>query len=934
MATITVVAASRGGQQQPLPHLDTLSSQQLREWVIQRCRPGGGGYRAGRAGGARQQRQPAHPDTLSPQQIREWIVRRGCPGGGGYSFMGTGQRRQQRQQDTFFLQRLRDCDSQRGVPGCVEATALGASESAAALGASASTATDPASTEALQTFTLDSGASRCFFRDCTTVTPLTAPVPISLAHPTGGLVVARASTVLLCLAVPSGSLSGLQLPSFSTNLVSNAVVHDVWVDTFIPGGQRVAICACSRTRYHLATFTRQPGSSLYTLTAASAQVAASGQVAVSSQVSASGQFTASCSCRVLSHQTLLWHHRLGHLSLPRLRGMHSHLLVSSLPRSLPPLPRSPAPPCLPCVEGRQRAAPHSSSFPLTSAPLQTLHMDVKAAVSGVLIPWIHATRHQLRKRFRRELPVLRLHSDRGVGSLPASLRSSVEARASSSRSRFRPLRSKMGLPKTSPTLRWMGEVGDASAFRVWGALSLVRDTNASKLSPRTLRFLSSQDVTFDESLCFYRLHPHALHLVPSPPLFVVPISPPLVDPLPPQGPAPSGVSQVDPPSSAEPLEISSDSSGPAEGGYPAADNTAATRRSPRLETPLGFRPRPSSPPPQPADVESGAAKGGGTGAGASGGAETRGAETGGAETGGADSGGAASPSGGGAVGAPAGGLGVGQPQLPSQLETLSPQQIRSAGAGGAGGATGGAAGVGVAGAGGTRGFGGAAGTGGARAGGTRGTGAADGTGTAPRRPFSTRSRSRPCHRLTQPFARFLPQLLPGSPLPAPAPHTEVTESVTERREPETRASTPVRARRVARSHPHAVLGTHVMALRPSSVPQCVALPSPLTSSLPDVPDPESDLARAASPTVFRLLAAFDTDPDFESTAAFALVTELVDFAARSRLEYVLSLVTESESVCPPSVGGEPALSSDVLQDTQFELECLAAALPRFASMLL
>ncbi|CAI7834092.1 unnamed protein product, partial [Closterium sp. NIES-54] len=40
------------------------------------------------------------------------------------------------------------------------------------------------------------------------------------------------------------------------------------------------------------------------------------------------------------------------------------------------------------------------------------------------------------------------------------------------------------------------------------------------------------------------------------------------------------------------------------------------------------------------------------------------------------------------------------------------------------------------------------------------------------------------------------------------------------------------------------------------------------------------------------------------------------------------------SICPPSVGGEPALSSDVLEDTRFELECLAAALPRFASMLL
>ncbi|CAI7895494.1 unnamed protein product [Closterium sp. NIES-53] len=101
-------------------------------------------------------------------------------------------------------------------------------------------------------------------------------------------------------------------------------------------------------------------------------------------VSASGQVAASCSCCLLSHQTLLWHHRLGHPSLPHLRGMHSRLLVSGLPRSLTPLPPSPAPPCLPCVEGRQRAAPHSSSFPPTTAPQQTLHMDVwgPARVSG------------------------------------------------------------------------------------------------------------------------------------------------------------------------------------------------------------------------------------------------------------------------------------------------------------------------------------------------------------------------------------------------------------------------------------------------------------------------------------------------------------------------------------------------------------------------
>ncbi|CAI7860597.1 unnamed protein product [Closterium sp. NIES-54] len=76
-----------------------------------------------------------------------------------------------------------------------------------------------------------------------------------------------------------------------------------------------------------------------------------------------------------------------------------------------------------------------------------------------------------------------------------------------------------------------------------------------------------------------------------------------------------------------------------------------------------------------------------------------------------------------------------------------------------------------------------------------------------------------------------------------------------------------------------------MALRPSSVPLRVPLQSPPASSLPAVPDPESDLARAASSTVPRLLAFVVTDPSFESTAASALIVELVDFAAAYRLDY-------------------------------------------------
>ncbi|CAI7824116.1 unnamed protein product [Closterium sp. NIES-53] len=75
---------------------------------------------------------------------------------------------------------------------------------------------------------------------------------------------------------------------------------------------------------------------------------------------------------------------------------------------------------------------------------------------------------------------------------------------------------------------------------------------------------------------------------------------------------------------------------------------------------------------------------------------------------------------------------------------------------------------------------------------------------------------------------------------------------------------------------------------------------------------------------------------FESSTAFSLIAELVDFAAACRLDYAASLAAESASVsvCPPSVGGECALGTDVLEDRQEDLECFAAASPHLVSMLL
>ncbi|CAI7766738.1 unnamed protein product [Closterium sp. NIES-54] len=147
---------------------------------------------------------------------------------------------------------------------------------------------------------------------------------------------------------------------------------------------------------------------------------------------------------------------------------------------------------------------------------------------------------------------------------------------------------------------------------------------------------------------------------------------------------------------------------------------------------------------------------------------------------------------------------------------------------------------------------------------------------------------------------------PDSPLHAPSPSAGKTDSPSGRREPASCPASLVCAvrtsRRVPRPRPPLVPSTHVMALRPSSVPLRVPLPSPPASSLHGVLDPESGLARAASPTIPRLLTTVVTDPSFESTVAYALVTELVDFAAACRLDYAASLVAESKSVCPPSVG--------------------------------
>ncbi|CAI7878980.1 unnamed protein product [Closterium sp. NIES-54] len=566
---------------------------------------------------------------------------------------------------------------------------------------------------------------------------------------------------------------------------------------------------------------------------------------------------------------------------------------------------------------------YTSVFPLRS----------KGDVTEVLIDWIRGARCQLSESFGSDLPVLCLHSDKG-GEFSSDLLRAF-CRAEGIRQTFTPfvvqyaahqinLQPRVSLPETTPTLRWTGKVGDASAFRVWESRAFVHDTSADKLSSRAVpcvflgfppdapgwqfyhptsrRVLSSQDVTFDES-----------------------------------GPAFSGVSQVDP---AEPVEVAVDS-GAARGAEPAGAGTggaepggadsgsaASWGAEPACAESGGspgvpLRREPLSPQrlrewyarlcrrathatgdgaAGPGGVRIGGT--GATGAGATGGAAGAG-DAGGAAGAGAAGGAAGAGAAGGAAGAGAVGAAA------------------SAGAtGGAAGTAGGAAGAGAA--------GGDAGAG-AAGGGTGAVFAVSG-GAARPRPYYVSllqqvlglppSRGPTPPFLSPPPVQSQPPLQWSSPLPGPSPYSGPTRGLTERREPESRpllpvsgAASPVRTARAGRRVP---------------------LPSPPVSSLPDGPDPESDSLRAAGPTVTRFLATAVIDPLFESYAASALVAELVEFATACRLDYATSLVAESASasVCPPSVGGECALGTDVLEDRQEEFECFAAAVPHLVSMLL
>ncbi|CAI7752509.1 unnamed protein product [Closterium sp. NIES-54] len=547
----------------------------------------------------------------------------------------------------------------------------------------------------------------------------------------------------------------------------------------------------------------------------------------------------------------------------------------------------------------------------------------KGEVPDDLIPWIRAVRLQLHERFHADLPVMRLHSDkggefssdllrdfcRGEGILQSfTLLASPQQNGIAERRiglvmevactsmihaaaphflwpfavRYTAhqlnLWPRVSLPETSPTLRWTRKVGNASLFWVWGSRAFVCDTPADKLSAHAIPCVF---LGFPPDACGWQFYHPTLHCVIPSQDVMFDESVPFYRLFPyrsaPPPPPPLFLAPGPPPIDPLPPQ------GPAPSGVSQPGGAESEGVGSRGAEPGGAEPRSV----EPEDVELGVAESEVAG---SGGAEPRGT---------ASSGGPAGAS----------------PWLSPRPEPLSPQQLRKwfaqrtrlwsgaagagdsaagdTGAGGVGVTAGGARtkGTGVSGTGCVGGTGaggaGAEGTGaggaragdtgavGARAGGTgaggagaRGAGAGDtgdvdpGAGGA--RTEGAVSGGTSVGGTVRPRPYLVPLLQqPASLLLAP-PYTEQAGGLTEHREPESPPASPVRAictrRRIPRPRPPSVLGTHAMALRPSSVP-----------------------LRSAS---------------------------------------------------PPSVGGECALGTDVLEDRQEDFECLAAAVPRFASMML
>ncbi|CAI7818221.1 unnamed protein product [Closterium sp. NIES-54] len=172
-------------------------------------------------------------------------------------------------------------------------------------------------------------------------------------------------------------------------------------------------------------------------------------------------------------------------------------------------------------------------------------------------------------------------------------------------------------------------------------------------------------------------------------------------------------------------------------------------------------------------------------------------------------------------------------------------------------------------------------------------------------------------------ARLVRGPLPSHPVP---PVESLASSPWNRRSPLSRDVSPElhRFRYNADGPVHLVLH--------SRVPPPPVLPHPPESSLTVFPGPLSDYLRASHPVVSRVLSSLVTHSTAPPLSVSALITTTASLASSHRLDYASHLV--SGTARSPSTGGVPGFALEVLEDRQFELGFLTAAVPHLCAMLL
>ncbi|CAI7730260.1 unnamed protein product [Closterium sp. NIES-54] len=166
--------------------------------------------------------------------------------------------------------------------------------------------------------------------------------------------------------------------------------------------------------------------------------------------------------------------------------------------------------------------------------------------------------------------------------------------------------------------------------------------------------------------------------------------------------------------------------------------------------------------------------------------------------------------------------------------------------------------------------------------------------------------------------------------PLSSPHVTPVQSLSlsqwTRRSPLSRTLSPE-----PRRSRYRVDGPFHLVLR-SRVPPPLVLPQPPESSLTVLHDSLSDCLCASRPVVSRVLSALVTHPTAPLLSVSALATTVDGFASSHRLDHASHLV--SGTARSPFIGGTPIFPLEVLEDWQFELGFLAATVPHPCAMLL